>query len=296
MLAALPWGGPAWYGGRIDGDPGGTTREAVRKLQKAKGLPESGTLDDKSRQALVAEYMAADGTTAPAAMELETLGVADWHRLEATTKASAKNRRVEVFLFEKQGFQPPASGCTGHGKSGDKGSCKAYDAWVKQAGAMPAAPAPKPPAPAPAAAPAPAHAAAHAPAQKTGDLLIRLHLDPAAAAARDDRFTLSSSDGKVKQVKTVKDDAKKGDQCIDLLFTKLPTEQKFTLEVDLGKEGGPHQVFKDVPYAELAGLSAKAKPGPAGDGVAALAAKIHDPPDAAAKKGREATLWNVPPK
>ncbi len=36
---------------------------------------------------------------------------------------------------------------------------------------------------------------------------------------------------------------------------------------------------------------------PSGAGsVAALAAKIHDPPDAAGKKGREATPWNVPPK
>lgn len=88
-----------------------------------------------------------------------------------------------------------------------------------------------------------------------GKVKIRLEIDPNEALSRDDKFTLSSSDGSYKVTKTTKDDLKPGDGFTDLLFTQMPKHLDYALDVDLGKEGGSQRVFENVPYSELAQMS-----------------------------------------
>jgi hypothetical protein len=89
----------------------------------------------------------------------------------------------------------------------------------------------------------------------TGDLRVRIAMNPDEARSKDDRFILTSDDGAFRQVKSVKDDLEKGDDSLDLLFTGLPRNKAFQLEHDPGKEGRPVVVFADVPYDQLAQLS-----------------------------------------
>lgn len=93
-----------------------------------------------------------------------------------------------------------------------------------------------------------------------GDLRVRLEIDPDDAKSQDDRFTLRSTDGTFTQVKTVKDDLTPGDGWVDLRYTNLPWALSYTLEVDLGKEGGKTLVFEDVPYFALADVSFQPPP------------------------------------
>lgn len=80
---------------------------------------------------------------------------------------------------------------------------------------------------------------------------IRLAIDPASAASRDDTFTLSSSDGKYKKTLTVKDDKVDGDEFVDIVFDNLKTSQQYTLEVNPGAQGQPYKVFENLSYQEL---------------------------------------------
>ena len=122
MLDALPFGG-AHYG----------SLDAFRKVN---GIPALAA-DRRTRRALIAEYMAADGTTTPDPVEIQTLGCADWHKADRAARGKSEtNRRVEVLVFENADFKPPASQCTGHGGSGDKGTCTAYDLWISAASDM----------------------------------------------------------------------------------------------------------------------------------------------------------------
>lgn len=93
-----------------------------------------------------------------------------------------------------------------------------------------------------------------------GDVRVRLDIDPADARSADDKFTLKSTDDAWSQTKTVKDDVEAGDQAVDLHFTGLPKNLSYSLEVDLGQEGGPELVFENVPYTELAGLCWQLEP------------------------------------
>lgn len=48
--------GLAFYGGRIDNVPGPETEDALRRFQSTRGLPETGKLDQPTKDALVAAY------------------------------------------------------------------------------------------------------------------------------------------------------------------------------------------------------------------------------------------------
>jgi hypothetical protein len=82
-------------------------------------------------------------------------------------------------------------------------------------------------------------------------LHIRLPIDPADASSKDDKFTLSSSDGKYKKEMTVKDDRLDGDQYVDLVFENLKTSASYTLEINPGAQGSPYKLFENVPFQEL---------------------------------------------
>jgi hypothetical protein len=83
---------------------------------------------------------------------------------------------------------------------------------------------------------------------------VRLPIDPADAASIDDKFELTSSDGSYRQVKTIRDDLIAGDRYVDLLFTKMRPDAKYSLQIDPGKEGDPYFLFKDIAYPKLATL------------------------------------------
>ncbi len=87
-----------------------------------------------------------------------------------------------------------------------------------------------------------------------GRLTVRLAVDPDASASADDRFVLSSRDGRFSPQELLPaDDLTPGDAAVDLLFVGLDEEARYTLTVDPGAEGAPYAVFEDVPYAALRG-------------------------------------------
>jgi hypothetical protein len=92
-------------------------------------------------------------------------------------------------------------------------------------------------------------------------LHLRLPINPAEASSKDDKFTLTSSDGSYKKELTVKDDKVDGDAFVDLLFDNLKTTKAYTLEVDPGSEGGPYRLFEDIPYEELISYYSLPEPG-----------------------------------
>lgn len=82
-------------------------------------------------------------------------------------------------------------------------------------------------------------------------LHIRLPINPEDAKSQDDKFTLTSTDGKYKKTLTVKDDKVDGDEYIDLIYNNLKFSQKYTLEIDTGAEGEKYNLFENIPYQDL---------------------------------------------
>ncbi len=83
------------------------------------------------------------------------------------------------------------------------------------------------------------------------ELYLRLPIDPSDAASKDDKFKLTSTDGKYEKTLTVKDDQVPGDKYLDLVFRNLKMSQNYTLEIDPGKEGKPYKIFENVPFKDL---------------------------------------------
>lgn len=128
MLHALPFGAKKPYYAR---EPGGAINKdfekAIRDFQKAKKQPETGTMDRKTREVLVKEYMAAEGTTVPAGMQVRTLACGQRHLADPTTGDVPENRRIDVFAFEKAPIKPDPGQCSG----GKHPGCTVYDEWTK---------------------------------------------------------------------------------------------------------------------------------------------------------------------
>jgi outer membrane protein OmpA-like peptidoglycan-associated protein len=123
MLSAVPFGGTPFYGGAIDGISGAQTTAALKRLQKKSELPETGKADDKTRRALILEYMKAEGTSI--AEEPQILACGERHLLEDTQGASEANRRVDVFAFESEQIDPAPDEC----RNGQHPGCDVYERW-----------------------------------------------------------------------------------------------------------------------------------------------------------------------
>jgi hypothetical protein len=80
-------------------------------------------------------------------------------------------------------------------------------------------------------------------------LWVRLDIDPANAGSVKERFELVGAGG-YSQTKTVDDDMVAGDAYIDLKFTEIDPNQKYTLRV-LSEGGAPSIVFKDIGFGAL---------------------------------------------
>ncbi|MBN1601101.1 MAG: hypothetical protein JW915_05805, partial [Chitinispirillaceae bacterium] len=75
---------------------------------------------------------------------------------------------------------------------------------------------------------------------------VRLHIDPSAPESADDTYVLFSDDDSQRIIKTVKDDKVPGDNCIDLEFTDIKKDKKYSLVVDPGEDGAPYTVFDGI--------------------------------------------------
>ena len=91
----------------------------------------------------------------------------------------------------------------------------------------------------------------------TGDFKVRLEIDPADAREADDKFVLKGAHGFEKTL-TIKDDQVPGDKFVDLHFEGIPRGESLTLEIH--DSNGQHVMFENVPYGELAHVSAEHAP------------------------------------
>jgi hypothetical protein len=84
-------------------------------------------------------------------------------------------------------------------------------------------------------------------------LIVRLLLDPSTPPSKQ-RFKLIGGQDvaspQYTQTRTGEDDLIKGDEYMDLKFTKLVPGLKYWLEVDDGN-GAKHMAFEAVPWADI---------------------------------------------
>jgi N-acetyl-anhydromuramyl-L-alanine amidase AmpD/outer membrane protein OmpA-like peptidoglycan-associated protein len=98
-------------------------QDATRRFQADNGLAASGQADGDTRRALIAKYMALEGTSLPAGTSLAQHGCGKFHPIDATSQADQGNRRVEIFLFDGPIDPPPQGTCPAPG-------CQQYPQWV----------------------------------------------------------------------------------------------------------------------------------------------------------------------
>lgn len=88
-------------------------------------------------------------------------------------------------------------------------------------------------------------------------LRIRVPIDPTNAATADDTFRLVSSDGSsYDKTLRMKDDAEPGDKVVDLVFEEIDRSLSYSLEIDPGADGEKYFLFEDLPYSQLASVTA----------------------------------------
>ena len=87
-------------------------------------------------------------------------------------------------------------------------------------------------------------------------ITIRIDIDPKDEENKNDHFVLKSTDGSYRIEKTVKDDLVPGDAYVDLHFSGLKRKKRYTLEIFAAADAQSYTVFQNVPYDELAKLSA----------------------------------------
>ncbi|MFN8475292.1 MAG: OmpA family protein [Anaerolineae bacterium] len=96
-----------FYAGRVDGQNGPTTRDAVRAYRCAKGLPPGDTVDDQTWEALIADYLGQDSFGIPAdrflpncsGESLKWLGCGEEDPVDNRPTAWRPNRRVELLFI-----------------------------------------------------------------------------------------------------------------------------------------------------------------------------------------------------
>jgi hypothetical protein len=86
------------------------------------------------------------------------------------------------------------------------------------------------------------------------ELLVRLLIDPSTPPS-EQRFKLIGGEDvdspQYTQTLTGEDDLIKGDDYMDLKFTKLVPDLKYWLEVDPGGDSGKHMAFEAVAWADI---------------------------------------------
>jgi outer membrane protein OmpA-like peptidoglycan-associated protein len=119
MLSTVPSASSPFYSGPITGFGDAQTADAIRSFQAAQGLTVDGIAGPITRRSLIESYMAHQGDPLPDTCSLETHGCGEFHPEVPTSDGTsdARNRRVELFLFEHNQIAPspqptcPSPGC-----------------------------------------------------------------------------------------------------------------------------------------------------------------------------------------
>jgi hypothetical protein len=201
----------------------GGLEASYRRFQNANGLPVSGTGDETTRKALIAEYMAQDKTSLPDSAEVTTHGCGE-HFPEFEPGENEDNRRVEIFVFDGPIVPPPQGELSGPGATD-------YPAWLAltirsfdfSTGTTTVV---------------------------TGS--IRLELAAADAVDDTDKLVLRTADGYEQNHVIAADHVAADDsgQVVDVEFTEAPVDGVFTLTI-VPSEGEEYEVFAGVPFATL---------------------------------------------
>lgn len=128
MLHALPYGQAPYLAQAPSDQSSHAVTEAVKKFQEAKGLTADGKMGPNTRRELIAEYMAAEGTSLPAGVGVEVLACGQRHPPAQGASDDANWRRVEVFLFTEPP-KPSPSEC----RNGKHPGCKVLQTWLASA-------------------------------------------------------------------------------------------------------------------------------------------------------------------
>lgn len=225
MLAALPRGAQPYY----DEDHVEHSLEgATKRFQIAQGLAVTGELDEATRRALIAEYMAIDGTSLPGGVTAVPHGCGQ-HFLAVQTEDDVEalaNRRVEVFLFP-EGIDPPPPA-----RLSEPGSAE-YPAWlesiVEQRTFRPSA-------------------------YGLGTLEVVTDIEESHQDASGVTFMLRSTDGAFECEMHPAEGKVIGGYTV-LEFTEMPVASFYSLVVRYAS-GHESTLFDDVPYRELSGVGA----------------------------------------
>lgn len=134
MLSALGDADGPFLDGAADDQRDETTKAAVRRFQewsnqeRGTTLAVDGIAGEHTRRALIAAYMAQDGTSLPPGTTVAVHGCGELHPEVATADgvAEEENRRVEVFLFEGPIEPAPQERCPAPG-------CAEHAQWVARA-------------------------------------------------------------------------------------------------------------------------------------------------------------------
>ncbi|HUJ27655.1 MAG TPA: OmpA family protein [Myxococcales bacterium] len=130
--------------GRVNADFTKAIRDFQTKQNDAAGgkkvLPVTGTMDAKTRKALITAYMKIEGTSIPDTIKIRPLACGQGHQIENKVD-SETNRRVDVFAFESEPIQPAPETCEGN-KHPTKfvtakqrtagGFCEVYETWLTE--------------------------------------------------------------------------------------------------------------------------------------------------------------------
>ena len=214
MLSALP-----------DSSTHESAASPVKSYQESRGLEPDGISGPKTRTQLITDYMALDKTSLPASVEATVHGCGEYFPLEGsnTEGADAKNRRVEMFFFEK-GIDPAPPG------SISKSGSIAYPAWVDKIQEL--------------------HRLDEA--LELGEYYVATDVRVEEFREKSDYnvlLRLSSSSGEMQTV-SLRHDYLEHEGFADALFEHLSMRSLYTLEVG-PSETELETVFESIPFAKL---------------------------------------------
>lgn len=193
----------------------------MKDFQSAQGLKVDGIVGPDTRKALIASYMAIDGTSLPAGTTITTHGAGENFPADETGDSvrDPDNRRVEIFFFD--GPIEPAP----PGKTSRKGSTQ-YPQWLAVV----------------------AETMDLGTGRVVADALrLRVHADPGQVLESSDQFRLFNGLDFDKTLPMPKD-AEKDADFVDLVFTNVPVDSSYSLEV-IRQEDGNYFLLNQVPFA-----------------------------------------------
>lgn len=223
MLSALPPGDlPHYHEDHVEH----TLEAATKRLQEARRLPATGELDRTTREALITEYMAIDGTSLPSGVQAQAHGCGQSFLAVETENdvEELANRRVEVFMFP-DGVEPAPVSALSNADSPE------YPAWlesiVQERTFRPSA-------------------------TGLGSMEIVTDIEESYQAQSGVAYMLRSTDGAYERELTPIDGSVVRGYTV-LEFTEMPLGSFYSLFVRYAS-GHEAPLFKDVPFRELSGV------------------------------------------